>query len=78
MASESLLSCILSILWFVLFVGYIGFTQFYPTGFTHWVKRTCQPCRHVCTYPDVISSNGVWLFIVEAVQIDRRSRTECA
>jgi len=21
-----------------------SFTQFYPTGFTHWVKRTCQPC----------------------------------
>ena len=20
------------------------FTQFYPTGFTHWVKHTCQPC----------------------------------
>ena len=36
-------------------MGYIGFThgvkltvlpsftQFYPTGFTHWVKPTCQP-----------------------------------
>jgi len=26
------------------------FTQFYPTGFTHWVKLPCQPwlqaCRH--------------------------------
>jgi len=21
------------------------FTQFYPTGFTHWVKLPCQPCR---------------------------------
>jgi len=41
-----------------LILGYIGFTQFYPwvkltvlpsftqlypTGFTHWVKRTCKP-----------------------------------
>jgi len=23
-------------------VGYIGFTQFYPTGFTHY-NTTCQP-----------------------------------
>jgi len=45
---------VISLIW-----GYIGFTQFYPwvkltvlpsftqfypTGFTHWVKRTCQPC----------------------------------
>ena len=21
-----------------------SFTQFYPTGFTHWVKLPCQPC----------------------------------
>ena len=21
------------------------FTQFYPTGFTHWVKLLCQPCK---------------------------------
>ena len=23
-----------------------SFTQFYPTGFTHWVKRTRQPQAH--------------------------------
>jgi len=45
-------------------VGYIGFTQFYPwvkltvlpsftqfypTGFTHWVKLPCQPCLQLAT-----------------------------
>jgi len=36
------------------------FTQFYPTGFTHWVKRTCQPWMLV-----ELSLEIGWLILVD-------------
>ena len=50
MVSKTMISCICELYRFypVLPMGKTDcFTQFYPTGFTHWVKVPCQPCECV-------------------------------
>ena len=46
------------------------FTQFYPTGFTHWVKLPCQPCvlsMHPRPRPIPISSHFILFLHVPSV-----------
>ena len=50
MVFKTIISLILGYIGFTQFYPWVkltvlpNFTQFYPTGFTHWVKRTCKPC----------------------------------
>ena len=47
------------------------FTQFYPTGFSHWVKLPCQPCQRLISHSaDLIFLTLMcyWIFYITLQQ----------